>query len=164
MFFCDYPIIRNEKELPVYLLNMKNNITKHDCRLYIDDMSKKYYLLCDKIYQNVTLPMLKKEIVNTHIKSEVIQLNMTIYGIIGLNSKNIAKNYYPSKAIKYQFTKNYPLYIQKNITFYNEKEINNGYMLNITKINHTEYNLIFSYDNKTKLLFNTYVVLLPLNT
>ena len=156
-------IFSSNKKNPVYLLNMKNNITKHDCRLYIDDMSKKYYLLCDKIYQNVTLPMLKNEIVNTHIKSEVIQLNMTIYGIIGLNSKNIAKNYYPSKAIKYQCTKNYPLYIQKNITFYNEKEINNGYMLNITKINHTEYNLIFSYDNKTKLLFNTYVVLLPLN-
>lgn len=152
----------NEKN-PVYLLDKKNNITKHDCRLYIDDMSKKYYLLCDKIYKNVTLPILKNEIVNTHIKSEIIKLNMTIYGIIGLNSKNIGKNFYPNKKINYQCSKNYPLYIQKNITFYSEKEINNGYMLNITKINHTEYNLIFSYDNRTKMLFNTYVVLLPLN-
>ncbi|MCI5903576.1 MAG: AraC family ligand binding domain-containing protein, partial [Oscillospiraceae bacterium] len=31
MFFCDYPIIRNEKELPVYLLNMG----QHYCQDHI---------------------------------------------------------------------------------------------------------------------------------
>lgn len=156
-------IFSSDEKSYVYLLNRKNNITKHDCRLYIDDMSKKYYYLCDKIFKNVTLSKLKNEIVNTHIKSEIIKLNMTIYGMIGLNSHNINKNFYPSKKVEYQCNKNYPLFIQKNITFYNEKEINNAYMINITKTNHTEYNILFSYDNNTKLLYDTYVILLPLN-
>ena len=146
----------------LYLMDKNSNISTKECTLYTDDMSKRYYLLCDSLYQNISLSQIKNQIVGTHLKGEIIKLNITIYGVLGVSSPFVQMNYIPIKGTHYHCNKNYPLLIQKNETFYNSRYIQNMFSVNITKVHNKQYNLSFSLQQNTSNE-STYVLSLPVN-